>query len=82
MTWNPRYIAFAASTGMTPAERHAADCSRRTGRMTDFILWIGEQWRTWGGPRSSSRSQQDHQAFDAWLFARYLKGQQLALEFQ
>lgn len=80
-TWNPRYVAFAVATGMTPAARLAADRARHTGRMMEFILWIGQRWTEWGGPRPSSRSRADHDNFDAWLQARYLRGQQMELEF-
>lgn len=80
-TWNPRYAAFAAATGMAPDERLAKDRARRTGRMTDFIIWIGERWTEWGGSRPTSRSREDHEKFDAWLAARYLRTHQMELEF-
>lgn len=79
-TWNPRYAAFASATGMTPSERLAKDRTRRTGRMADFILWIGERWLEWGGPRTTSRSADDHKNFDAWLAAKYMPCTQMELE--
>lgn len=79
-TWNPRYVAFAAHTGMTPEERHAADKAKRTGCMGDFIIWISQQWAEWGDPRSTSRSAEDHKNFDAWLAAKYLCHTQVELE--
>lgn len=79
-TWNPRYEAFAAAAGMTPEDRHATDKAKRTGCMGDFIIWIGKQWFEWGGPRSTSRSAEDHRNFDAWLAAKYMPRTQMELE--
>lgn len=79
-TWNPRYVAYAASTGMDPATRLEADKARRGYSMTDFIIWIGQRWLEWGGPGVTSRSPEDHKNFDAWLAAKYLRQTQMELE--
>jgi hypothetical protein len=80
-TWNLRYVAFAASTGMQPEERLAIDKASRSYCMTGFILWIGERWVEWGGPRTTSRTREDHENFDNWLRAEHLARQQMELEF-
>lgn len=77
--WNPRYVAYAVATGMEPVQRLAADKARRGFCMTDFILWIGDRWNEWGGPRPFQRTQQDHENFDAWLSAKYLRRTQMEL---
>ena len=77
--WNPRYVAYATATGMDPAQRLAADKSRRTGCMTDFIIWIGQRWQEWGGARPPQRTREDHEQFDAWLATKYRRIQQLEL---
>lgn len=39
MNWNPRYVAYAKSHGMTPRQRVYAD--KREGGMWRFMAWIG-----------------------------------------
>lgn len=38
-SWNPRYVAFAASNGRTPEEQSAADAAKPLSRNLEFILW-------------------------------------------
>lgn len=77
-TYNPRYVAYAAAHGRSPADMLAEDKDCWPGvRMVGFILWIGRQWEAWraanGRKRDDFLTAADHASFDAWLAALALK---------
>lgn len=80
--WNPRYVAYAASTGMGPAQRLRQDKAGRGASMTGFIIWIGERWQEWSGGRTAARTAEDHRQFDAWLAETFQCAGQMELEFR
>lgn len=70
--WNPRYVAYATAHGRDPDAMLAHDVERWPGgKMTGFLLWIGERWATWdaqrGQGRDHVRGDAEIKAFDAWL---------------
>lgn len=72
--WTARFRAYAAAHGRTPEAQLAHDVQIwRGGRMTGFILWLGQRLAEWrrlrGLPRGVCMRAEDHQAFDAWLMS-------------
>ncbi len=70
--WNPRFVAYCA--GAPPEEVLLRDEETWPGgKMTGFILWIGERWRAFARERPrldmAFLSNEDHAAFTAWLLA-------------
>jgi hypothetical protein len=65
--WNQRFVAFAKSQGKKPEELR--------GVAMEFMLWCQAKWREWarlnGKGESASRSQADHDSFDAWLTSAF-----------
>lgn len=43
MIYSPVYVAFARSNNRTPEQQLAIDRARRTGRMTEFFVFVGEK---------------------------------------
>lgn len=81
MTWNPRFVIWAESRGLSPAELMRPDrieVTRVDGSPWTalFMIWIMERWREW----ASELGYRDHRVallsghtsedFDAWLEAR------------
>ena len=76
--WNPRYVAYANSHGLTPEGMRAKDTERFPGgKMVGFMFWIREHLEMWDREqghdraRRDMRSEADHVAFTAWLLAKY-----------
>lgn len=70
--WNPRFVAYAAATGMDPQERFDADVAAFPGgAMAGFMGWLSGQWREFYSPGvvPGHITDADHAAFDAWLTA-------------
>jgi hypothetical protein len=70
--YQPRYLAYCASHGKTPAQMLRHDRKAWPGgKMCGFILWISARWQEWkkanGRGRWDVLSQADHDNFDAWL---------------
>jgi hypothetical protein len=71
--WNPRYAAFAYAHSLTPQQQLHHDCAQ-PGKMVGFMLWNSARWREWEketGWRGVSKSTADHDAYDAWLAAKF-----------
>lgn len=71
---NPRYIAYAAASGLTPDEALARDKREHPGGcMIPFMLWIGDRVRAFfeAHPEAfvgrSPHALSDHDAFDRFL---------------
>jgi hypothetical protein len=72
--WNPRFVAYAASRGMTPEQVSAADrVTFPGGRFAGFMVWnsqrIGEFLRETGAHRSVVTRVGP---YDEWLALRGL----------
>lgn len=70
--WNPRYEAYAAAHGRTVDEQARADNRADAGKMTGYIVWIGQQWEAYRletGLGYAPTPERQH-AFDVWLTAR------------
>lgn len=72
MPWNPRFIAYAAAHGRTPASMLRHDRAAYPGGcMAGFMAWIQDQWRAWRVKNSRTRdsflTEEDHASFDAML---------------
>lgn len=76
--WQPRYLAYCKSRGLSPQRVLDLDRMRWPGGcMAGYLLWIAERWAAWererGGPvwgRKSSEERKDdlqHSDFDRWL---------------
>lgn len=82
--WNPRFLAYAQSRGMTPEAVLSADrIAFPGGRMAGFIVWnmrrITEYLAETRLPRASLVTNPEQ--YDGWLARRYAPGQlALALE--
>ena len=71
---NPRYVAYAIAHGVTTDERKAADrVEYPGGRGAGFIIWNGQQRRAWRAETKVSRAltAEQHDAYDAWLAAKF-----------
>jgi hypothetical protein len=69
--WNPRYVIYAKSLGMTPEEALKSDKETWTGdTMCGFILWTTE-WiesaRRQHPEFFAGDALKDHAGYDAWL---------------
>jgi hypothetical protein len=77
--WNPRYLAYCYAHERSPEEMHAFDGQRFPGgRMCGFMCWNMQQWSEFGKTHKfdrHSKSKADHDAYDAWLEAKYLAAQ-------
>lgn len=70
--WNPRYVCYAKSKGMTPAEALKNDTEQYPGgKMCGFTLWIQARWHDWRTLRNLARdyplSDAHYDDFDVWL---------------
>ncbi len=68
--WNPRYVAYAASNGLTPEAQMEHDTEEFPGgKMAGFILWMSRKWQEWrkanGRKWWDPTSDEDQAAFDA-----------------
>lgn len=87
--WNPRYVAYASSEGLTPKEILAKDKERWPGgHMAGFMSWVRRHWEMWDRAQGHSRARcderpdSDYTAFTAWLLEKYpapVVGEQLKL---
>lgn len=66
---NPRFVAYAASNGLTPEAQIEADRTRYPGGlMCGFILWSDERLREFfGTPVPSGIKAERWAEYDAWL---------------
>ena len=72
VTVQPYYAAYAEAHGRTPEAQLAHDATRwHGGRMTGFLLWMGEQWAAFdaehGHRPNRTRPPAEHAQFAAWL---------------
>jgi hypothetical protein len=69
--WNPRYIAYAKSNGLSPDDQLARDERDFPGGcMVAFVNWINSKWAEWHGVIGEAKSFhtcEDHKNFDEWL---------------
>jgi hypothetical protein len=70
--WNPRFVAYAAASGIGPQEALDRDRVQFPGGcMTGFVLLMSGRWQEWdrnhGHSRDHVRNQAEYAAFDAWL---------------
>lgn len=72
--FQPRYEAYAASRGLSPAAALEADeLLWPGGLMAGFMLWISRKWAEYCSVTGASRYELwdfDHAAFDAWIWNR------------
>lgn len=75
---NPRYVAYAASHGRTPAQQLTQDdLEYPGGKMAGFLCWIPGAWRRWTDvtrekpEHGGGWSDRQHADFDRWLAATY-----------
>ena len=73
-----RYVAYCLEHGAASADE-MLERDRKAwpgGAMCGFTLWISARWREWRALNKRHAndilSQQDHDAFDAWLVERAL----------
>lgn len=65
MRWNPRFVAFCHSEGMTPEQYKAAGRGN-----VDFIAWSSRHVREWKA-MGNARHVNANDAYDAWLAEKY-----------
>lgn len=70
--WNPRFLAYATSRGMTPEAALEHDREAYPGGvMCGFVLWINDRWKEWrrarGVPSLSVLGESDHADFDKFI---------------
>lgn len=72
-TWNPRFLAYAQSRGMTPEEVREADrIAFPGGRFAGFICWNSARIREFIAETGADRRDVTRfGAYDAWLAARF-----------
>lgn len=81
MTFNPRFVIWAESRGLSPAELMRPDRDEvvnidNTPWTVLFMSWISDRWYEWArelGYRDAVTALADghtHEDFDAWLEAR------------
>lgn len=71
--WNPRYVAYARSNGMTPEAMLKHDKAKGIF-MIEFSIWIQRKWTEYVRAKGFKfshwkyvKSEEDHAAFDVFI---------------
>lgn len=67
--WNPFYVAYAASEGLT-----AAELSGRGGWNAGFLSWMTQRWAEWeahAGITNRAERSRRYDEFGVWLAGEY-----------
>lgn len=70
MKWNPRYVAYCNSLGLTP-EQEQARRKAEGKNSTDFICWSSQRIREWLALGNERHELRQLGRYDVWLAEKY-----------